>query len=73
MSEQTRCEQKWLIGTIDVDGCQIPIVEYGITREEAERQARQTVAWFWDQRPQLEALDLPNLHDPSPGGLLGVG
>jgi hypothetical protein len=68
MCNRTQRGQKWLIGTVDVDGCRVPIVEYGATREEAERQAQQTVAWFWAQKPQLEVLDLPDLHDLKPGG-----
>jgi hypothetical protein len=67
MCNQTQRGQKWLIGTVDVDGCQVPIVEYGTTREEAEQQAQQTMAWFWSHRPQLEVLDLPDLYNLTPG------
>jgi hypothetical protein len=54
MTEKNEATQDWLIGTIEVDGRTVPIVARGKTREEAEKQARRSIAAFQYEKLKLE-------------------
>jgi hypothetical protein len=54
MSNSSKLEQDWFIGTIEMDGCSIPIIGRGATKQEAEKEALQRVVQVWVECLELE-------------------
>jgi hypothetical protein len=62
MCNSNRLEQDWFLGTIEIDGYNIPIIGRGITKQEAEKEALQRVSQVWAECFGLEKRFGP---DPS--------
>jgi hypothetical protein len=61
MSNSNRSERDWFIGTFEMDGCNIPIIGRGVTKQEAEKEALERVAQVW-----LEYFELEERLGPDP-------
>jgi hypothetical protein len=56
----SKAEQNWFVGTLEIDGYTIPIVGRGATKKEAEREAIRRMAQVWANCLELEVKLGPN-------------
>jgi len=54
MEDTQILQRPWVVGTFEMNGHRIPIVEFGATREKARERAREALDRVWTPRIELE-------------------